>query len=157
VIQLKVSTPSTGDRLPERVVSAGLVGVIAPFILMAWVVLMTVLFNDVDEYNRHFEFSALVVNVLTGGCVAVVLAWPLLHLLRVRPAWPVAILAVFFLAVIWQLSKARWSDSFVLIVLGCVTYPFAALVTAPRLHWLWRALPVVLFLGLYLFAVLLPG
>jgi hypothetical protein len=58
---------------------------------------------------------------------------------------------------VWQFSKAWWGDSLLLIVLGCVTYPFAALVAAPRLHWLWRVLPVTLFLGLYLFAVLFPG
>ncbi|WP_162641828.1 hypothetical protein [Streptosporangium sp. 'caverna'] len=152
-----MSASSTSDRLPERLVAAGLVGVIMPFIVLAWVVLMVVLFNDTDEYNRHFELSGLFTNVFVGGCIAIVLAWPLLYLLRVRPAWPVAILAVFFLAVIWQLSKAGWSNSSFLIVLGCFTYPLAAVVTAPRLRWLWRVLPVTLFLGLYLFAVLFPG
>ena len=104
-------------------VSAGLVAVIIPFILAAWVFLMDALFDDGEKCGRGFECSAIISDVLVGGCVAVVLAWPLLYLLRVRPAWPVAGLAVFFLAVIWQLSKARWSDSLLLIVLGGLTYP----------------------------------
>ncbi|MEV6865926.1 hypothetical protein AB0M44_33650 [Streptosporangium subroseum] len=157
MIESKVNESSTNKRLPERMISASLVSVIVPFILAAWVFLMDALFDDGEKCGRGLDCSAIVSDFLVGGCVAVVLAWPLLYLLRVRPAWPVAGLAVFFLAVIWQLSKAGWSGYSFLIVLGCLTYPFAALVTAPRLHWLWRTLPVALFLGLYLFAVLFPG
>ena len=63
------------------------------------------------------------------------LAWPLLYLLRVRPAWPVAVLAAALLVAIWLLAEAVALVSpqmfFTLILLSSViAYPAAARLAA---------------------------
>ncbi|MET9064459.1 hypothetical protein [Streptosporangium sandarakinum] len=46
--------------------------------------------------------------------MAIVLAWPLLYVLRVRPAWPVAIAGGLFLVAIWEFALSSvppWASS----------------------------------------------
>ncbi|GGS96032.1 hypothetical protein GCM10010156_62810 [Planobispora rosea] len=86
-----------------------------------------------------------------GPLAAIILAWPLLYLLRVRPAWTVALVAPVFLMPIWRLAETGAGDLVTLIVLsGAIAYPFAALVTMPRLALPWRVLPAIPFAALYL-------
>ncbi|MFJ2028008.1 hypothetical protein [Streptosporangium sp. NPDC087985] len=152
MIQSKVNASSTDERIPERMVFAGLVGIILTFGLLVGALLATALFANSAQCGHWgcFGFIGYVWEI--GRWVAIVLAWPLLYLLRVRPAWPVAILAAFFLVAIWQ-----FADGSFIVLSGVIAYPLAALVTAPRLSWPWRVIPVALFLALYLFASLFPG
>ncbi|MFI6321889.1 hypothetical protein ACIBG8_30445 [Nonomuraea sp. NPDC050556] len=149
------TVPPPIEKPFRRVVLAGLVGVLLPAGLLGWSFLMATLFPDSSRCGEYTGCLGFLVDAWeVGRWVAVVLAWPLLHLLRVRPAWPVALLAALFLAAIWQLAQAPWVprfDAFALIVVsGPLAYPLAALLSATRILWPWRALFGVLLLGLYL-------
>lgn len=52
--------------------------------------------------------------------IAAALGWPLLYLLKVRPAWSVAALGALFMAVIWQFAEFD-------VLAGIVAYPVATL------------------------------
>jgi hypothetical protein len=143
--------PAAGWRLAERLVAAGLAGIILPFVQFGWLLLVAALSDD--SRCGHFGCVRRLVDAWTmGNWAAVVLAWPLLHLLRVRPAWTVAALAPFFLVPIWELADVPVS-----VVAGVFAYPLAALVSAPRLSWRWRGLVLALFLPLCAFLTLSPG
>ncbi|MFF4618385.1 hypothetical protein [Nonomuraea jabiensis] len=79
-----------------------------------------------------------------GRWLVPVLAWPLLGLSRVRPAWPVALVAPLFLVPLWELSAGPVGLFGVLSTVPA--YPFAALVTAPGASRRQRGLGVALFL-----------
>ncbi|GAA1737702.1 hypothetical protein [Nonomuraea bangladeshensis] len=68
-----------------------------------------------------------------GRWVAAVAAWPLLRLVGVRPAWPVAVVAVPLLVVIWLVVGAlplwAWWFGFLLaLASGLIAYPVAVLI-----------------------------
>lgn len=76
-----------------------------------------------------------VIWVLAALAVMVVLAWPLLHLAGVRPAWPVALAAPLVAVVLARAYQAfavlpAWSMPGVIVV-PAAAYGAAALVTAP--------------------------
>ncbi|MEU8058649.1 hypothetical protein [Microbispora bryophytorum] len=97
---------------------------------------------------HHFGCVGRLADAWTvGNWAAVVLAWPLLHLLRLCPAWSVAVLAPFFLVPIWEFANVPVS-----VIAGVSAYPLAALMSAPRLSW--RRLSLVLALFLLLCALL---
>jgi hypothetical protein len=83
-------------------------------------------------------------RVLASACVAglvgliaiVVLAWPLLHLAGVRPAWPVALLGPFVATSTYYEFLTLVDRSFVtgLWILLAISYAAAAVITAPRLY-----------------------
>ncbi|MET7464142.1 hypothetical protein [Nonomuraea sp. NPDC005501] len=134
------ASPAAERRLAERVVAAGLAGIILPFIQFGWLLLVAALSDD--SRCGHFGCIGQLAEAWTvGNWAAVVLAWPLLHLLRVRPAWIVAVLAPFFLVPIWELADVPVS-----VVAGVFAYPLAALVSAPHLSWRGRGLVLALFL-----------
>lgn len=144
-------SPAAEERLAERVVAAGLAGIILPFVQFGWLLLVAALSDD--SRCGHFGCVGQLAGAWTvGNWAAVVLAWPLLHLLRVRPAWSVAVLAPFFLVPIWELA-----DFPVSVVAGLFAYPLAALVSAPRLSWRRRSLVLTLFLLLCTFLALSSG
>jgi hypothetical protein len=77
-----------------------------------------------------------IVGSLAGLVAVVVLAWPLLRAVGVRPAWPVALLGPviaiaayreFFVLVDRSLVTGLW-------ILLAVSYAAAAVITAPRLY-----------------------
>ncbi|UBU14647.1 hypothetical protein [Nonomuraea gerenzanensis] len=145
------SSPAAGGRLAQRLVAAGLAGIILPFLQLGWLLLVAALPDD--SQCGHFGCLGLLADAWTvGSWAAVVLAWPLLHLLGVRPAWLVAALAPFFLVPIWQLTDV--TDS---AVAGLFAYPLAALMSAPRLSWPRRTLVPALFLLLCVFLVFFSG
>ncbi|GAA4970130.1 hypothetical protein GCM10023334_094040 [Nonomuraea thailandensis] len=144
-------SPATGGRLAERLVVAGLAGIILPFVQFGWLVLVAALSDD--SRCGHFGCVGLPADAWTiGNWAAVALAWPLLHLLGVRPAWPVAVLAPFFLVPIWELTDVPVS-----VVAGSFAYPLAALVSAPDLSWRGRGLVLALFLLVCAFLALAVG
>ncbi|MGP3964078.1 hypothetical protein ACTWPT_49750 [Nonomuraea sp. 3N208] len=109
-----------------------------------------------DTQCGHFGCVGLAVEAWESGrWVAFVLAWPLLRLLCVRPAWLVALAAPFFLLPVWELAEG--SVGTVVVLIGVLAYPFAALVTAPRISWRRRALTLGLFLVFCVFLALVPG
>ncbi|WP_345572316.1 hypothetical protein [Nonomuraea rosea] len=120
---------SSGENPSPRLLPAAVAGIILPVGLFAWAALMTRFFPDshhCGEYTGCIGFLAEAWDV--GRWVAIVLAWPLLHLLRVRPAWPVAVLAGAFLLVIWWVAgMLRLDHAFTVVVFsGLLAYPAAA-------------------------------
>ncbi len=120
--------------IAKRVVLACGVGIILPLALVAWAVAMTALFPDSDscgEYTGCLGYLQQAWEV--GRWVAAVVAWPLLWLVGVRPAWPVAAVAVPLLVVIWLVVGALppWAlwDAFLLaLASGLIAYPVAVLI-----------------------------
>ncbi|MEU8245188.1 hypothetical protein [Nonomuraea sp. NPDC048916] len=145
----------------RRIVMAGVVGSILPVALLAWVALMTRLFPDSPQCGEYTGCLGYLVQAWeVGRWVAIVLAWPLLHLLRVRPSWPVAILAALFLTAIWQVAEALLlvspAEAFALIIFsGMIAYPAAAWLAMPRVPRKLLILAVASSLALYACAFLL--
>ncbi|MDX3102274.1 hypothetical protein ACIBO5_39120 [Nonomuraea angiospora] len=149
----KPGTPSVAQRLPERVVFAGVVGAMLPLLHIGWALLGAALADE--SRCGHFGcIEPLVEAWEIGRWLVPVLAWPLLGLLRVRPAWHVALVAPLFLVPLWELS-ARPEMLFG-VLSTVLAYPFAALVTAPGASWRQRGLGVALFL-LLCGALAVPG
>ncbi|MGW0198661.1 hypothetical protein [Nonomuraea sp. NPDC003201] len=143
----KPGTPSVAQRLPEQVVFAGVVGAILPFLHFGWALLGAAL-ADTSRCGHFGCIGPFVEAWEVGRWLVPVVAWPLLGLLRVRPAWPAALVAPLFLVPLWELSAG---PEVLFGVLGNVfgtvlAYPFAALVTAPGASWRQRGLGVALFL-----------
>ncbi|MER6003592.1 hypothetical protein ABT120_33815 [Nonomuraea angiospora] len=139
----KPGMPSVAQRLPERVVFAGVVGAILPFLHFGWALLGAVL-ADTSRCGHFGCIAPFVEAWEVGRWLVPVVAWPLLGLLRVRPAWPVALVAPLFLVPLWELSASPVGLFGVLSTV--LAYPFAALVTAPGASWRQRGLGVALFL-----------
>ncbi|MGI5289747.1 hypothetical protein ACQEVF_41300 [Nonomuraea polychroma] len=102
------SSPADEPVAAHRVVLAGLVGIIVLFINFGFMLLVVAL---ADETRcGHLGCIGLAVEAWGWGrWVAFVLAWPLLWLLRVRPAWRVALAAPFFLLPLWCSPRGRWA------------------------------------------------
>ncbi|WP_188193649.1 hypothetical protein [Nonomuraea sp. SYSU D8015] len=148
------STAYADDRLSERVALAGLAGGILPFVLFGWMLLVGALADD--SQCGHFGCVGRMIEAWESGhWVALVLAWPLLHLLRVRPAWRVALAAPLFLLPVWVLVGELVDAA--IVMSGVFAYPFAALVTAPRISRWWRLVVLTLYLVLCVFLAFVPG
>ena len=138
-VDAKVS-PAGAGQLVERAVAAALAGIILPFVQFGWLLLVAALSHETR--CGHFGCIGLLIDAWTVSTWAMlVLAWPLLHLLRVRPAWPVAVLAPFFLVPLWELV-----DMPISVISGLFAYPLAAVACAARMSWRRRALILALFL-----------
>ncbi|GAT69994.1 hypothetical protein PS9374_05674 [Planomonospora sphaerica] len=162
MIGSRPGTPTGGGKPGRRLVLAGVVGILLPVGLFGWAWLMTRLFPDSPQCGHYTGCLGFLVQAWTvGRWVAIVLAWPLLYLLRVRPAWPVALLAALFLATIWRLAEAlpfSLIDVSVTLVVfsGVIAYPVAAWLSMPRTpRWLpalSAALLLVVYVSVALFA-----
>ncbi|MBB5783634.1 hypothetical protein [Nonomuraea jabiensis] len=139
----KPGTPSVAQRLPERVVVAGVVGAFLPFLHFGWALLGSAL-ADPSRCGHFGCLGPFAEAWEMGRWLVPVLAWPLLGLLRVRPAWHVALVAPLFLVPLWELSAGPVGLFGVLSTV--LAYPFAALVTAPGASRRQRGLSVALFL-----------
>ena len=77
-----------------------------------------------------------IIGVLAGLLVIFLVAWPLMHVAGVRPAWPVALLGPV-VAIMTYGAFVKLTDRSLLtdlwIVLA-VSYAAAAVITAPRLY-----------------------
>jgi hypothetical protein len=130
---------SPRGRPGRQIVAAGAVGIILPVGLVAWAQVMAELFPDsCGHYTGCLYLFVQAWQV--GRWIAIVLAWPLLYLLRVRPAWPVAVLAAALLVAIWLLAEAVALVSpqmfFTLILLSSViAYPVAARLVGSGRAW----------------------
>ncbi|WP_153054425.1 hypothetical protein [Planomonospora sphaerica] len=160
MIESRPGASAVSGKLGRRLVLAGVVGILLPLGLFGWAWLMATLFPDSPLCGHYTGCLGFLVQAwAVGRWVAIVLAWPLLYLLRIRPAWPVALLAALFLATIWRLAEAlpfSLADvSLTLIVFsGVIAYPAAAWLAIPRTpRWL-LALSIALLLAVYVFASL---
>jgi hypothetical protein len=129
VIESPLEASLTGQKPGKRVVMAGVVGIILPVGLLTWVALMTAFFPDARHCGSYTGCLGFLLQAWDfGRWVALVLAWPLLYLLRVRPSWPVAALAALFLVAIWQFATALLPLSFdaslgLILFSGVIAYP----------------------------------
>jgi len=142
------------DGLSRRVALAGLAGGMLPFVHFGWMFL-TLTLADLSPCGQLGCAGEITTAWEAGRWVALVLAWPLLHLLGVRPAWPVALSAPVFLLPIWVLVGDLVDTA--IVMSGVFAYPFAVLMTAPRLSSWWRVVVLVLFLVLCVFLAFVPG
>jgi hypothetical protein len=78
---------------------------------------------------------------LAGLLAIVVLAWPLLHAVGVRPAWPVALVGPIVAISAYREFLTLVDRSLVtgLWILLAISYTAAAVITAPRLYRYWSA------------------
>ncbi|MFF0307043.1 hypothetical protein ACFYSC_06430 [Streptosporangium sp. NPDC004379] len=148
------------ERVGRRVFGAMLVGAILPTALLVWAYAMTKVLPDRMLCGGHFGCLDILVYVWeVGRWVAIVLAWPLLYVLRVRPAWPVAVAGGLFLVAIWEFALSSVAPPGIvinLIVLSAlIAYSCAVLVASPELARPWRAAIAAAFLALYLLGLLL--
>ncbi|MFI6478112.1 hypothetical protein ACIBH1_09280 [Nonomuraea sp. NPDC050663] len=132
--------------MAERVVFAGLVGVGFPIVLVASVLVAAAVFPGVA--SGSYGWLGLLDTVWGyGPWVAVLIAWPLLRALRIRPAWAAAALASICLHGLWTMDSPGMN----LIVLGgVIAYPLAVVGTAGRAHWSVRAGVAVVIVAIYL-------
>ncbi|MEZ7127806.1 hypothetical protein ACBR40_20990 [Nonomuraea sp. AD125B] len=120
--------------IAKRVALACVVGIILPLAVVGWAMAMAALFPDSSlcgEYTGCLGYLQPAWDV--GRWVAAVVAWPLLWLVGVRPAWPVAVVAVPLLVVIWLVVEAlplwAWWFGFLLaLASGLIAYPVAVLI-----------------------------
>ncbi|MFI6599094.1 hypothetical protein ACIBHX_22780 [Nonomuraea sp. NPDC050536] len=142
----------------EEITKALVVGVALPVVLFAWAWLVVALFPDSSSCGEYTGCLGLFLwgwNVGRWG--AIVLAWPLLYLLRVRPAWPVAILGGAFLVAIWRVAEALDGSLILIVCGGLIAYPVAAWVATPGVPRWVRVLVVGLFAGLFVVGSLAGG
>ncbi|MEU7858782.1 hypothetical protein [Nonomuraea sp. NPDC049141] len=144
-------------------VLAWAVGIILTVGLIAGTVLTITLFPDSPYCGEYTGCLGLLVHAWeVGRWVVIVLAWPLLYLLRVRPSLPAAALAALLLMAIWQFAEARLRTSFgdsVLLIFfsGVISYPAAAWLARTRIARPTLVLSVASLLAFYLLAAaLLP-
>ncbi|MGN9840208.1 hypothetical protein ACTMTI_18995 [Nonomuraea sp. H19] len=153
---MELSQAGAAERLSQRVVSAGLAGAIIPFLHFGWMLLVLALTGTGTSRCGLLGCLGQIADAWESGrWASLVLAWPLLYLLRVRSAWPVALAAPFFLVPLWELADGLVGPA--VVMTGVFAYPFAALVTAPRISWRWRGLILGLFLVLCAVLAFVPG
>lgn len=146
------------ERVGRRVFGAMMVGAILPAALLGWAYVM----SKVSPSRMCGGFIGCLGSLVhvweVGRWVAIVLAWPLLYVLRVRPAWPVAIAGGLFLVAIWEFALSSVPPLGIvidLIVLSAlIAYSCAVLVAGRELTRPWRAAIAAAFLALYLLGLL---
>jgi len=120
-------------------------------------------FTDGGTCGGAWGLGCLGVAIIAGlaGILAfIVLAWPLLHAARVRPAWPVALLGPVISFVTYYEYVKLVGGSLVTglwIVLLAVSYAAAAVITAPRLYRYWSAAIAMAVIAMDLAMRHLPG
>jgi hypothetical protein len=92
------------------------------------------------------------IGALAGMLAIVVLAWPLLHMAGVRPAWPVALVGPVVALVLSREYGNLTGHTLVtgLWVVLAVSYAAAAVITAPRLYRYWSLVVGLAVIALYL-------
>jgi hypothetical protein len=147
---VKRSAEVHSGRLTEvslRAMLAGSAGLALPVSLLFWMAAVAMVVPS-DRACGLFGCLGYVFLAWEGGrWAALVLAWPLLHLLRVRPAFPVALGGAALLVLIWELAAAHadplpypgfllWFSLFG----GIPAYALVAALTAPGARWATRTI-----------------
>ncbi|MEW9530068.1 hypothetical protein [Microbispora sp. NPDC049125] len=148
--------PYAADRVPgesvaRRALAAAFVGLVLP--LLAWGITLAglaVVPYDGSAYTGGWGRVGQGMVIVAGAVpFLLVVAWPLLWVLRVRPAWHVALTAPIAAAVLWivlnQVDARITSDAVVGIpAVLAVAYGAAALfTTAGTPLWWWQQLPLM--------------
>jgi hypothetical protein len=95
----------------------------------------------------------VIIGVLAGLSAIALLAWPLLRVAGVRPAWPVALVGPVIAAILSRAYEDLGQDPFraagIAVVLA-VSYAAAAVITKPDVYRYWSAGTALGVLALYL-------
>ncbi|MEV4807763.1 hypothetical protein AB0K18_47880 [Nonomuraea sp. NPDC049421] len=118
-----------------------LLGALAGFTLTALLAVVAVLIARLFPGSRYCSeylgcLGLLVESLRTGRWAMTLLAWPLLHLLGIRPAWPAAVLGLLLLMALWALGRFSFG---VYALSGVIAYTVAAWASAPGRFRLWVA------------------
>ncbi|GAA3224361.1 hypothetical protein GCM10020216_038000 [Nonomuraea helvata] len=143
--------PASPDAPPHaRMARAAVAGLLPMAVFIATYLVAPVL-DAVIGLGEPAMMSMLV--VLPGA-----VSWASLHLFRVRPAWPVAIIGALFVAALLRpayvvavllsesLSLFAWG---VFLLVGVIAYSAAALVASARSWAVRAAVPLVLLAVVY--------
>ncbi|MER5644779.1 hypothetical protein [Streptosporangium sp. NPDC002524] len=145
---------STGKRFTapsavHRTLAAALVGLVLP--LLAWVVVLSGLaFVPYDGSGGTPGWGRFAPGLGIAAAAVpflLVLAWPSLWALRVRPAWHVALPAPIVGVALWAVLGTAASqivgNSLVAVSVALtLAYGLTALLTTPGGSWWWRELPL---------------
>jgi hypothetical protein len=118
----------------RRTALSGLAGAL---IAGLWLLLMLGVVGAVTRGPCRVEGFECLGQALVGAAIAVPVAlaagWPLLWLLRVRPAWPVALLGPLILIVVGWLGLALLPEHpLVVIALAALSYAMAGALSMRR-------------------------
>ncbi|MFI9597046.1 hypothetical protein [Nonomuraea sp. NPDC052265] len=147
----------SAQTVARRLLLAGAAGIVLTVALVAWSILMPVLVPSSQsrycgEYTGCIGYLFLMWEY--GRWMALVAAWPLLRLLRVRPSWQAALMAAPYLLAIWQVALLiKWASPAaginLILLSGVIAYPAAAWATMPHVPRLVRFLTAGVALALY--------
>lgn len=120
--------------LARALIAGGLAGGLS--VLMWLIVSVFILERSASCQSQGLDcLGELLVGFVAAAVMLVVLAWPLLWLARVRPAWPVALAALpvgFILAHVYAafIGAPYWLAPGIIVIPAC-SYAVAALLTTP--------------------------
>ncbi|MET8864158.1 hypothetical protein ABZW11_14525 [Nonomuraea sp. NPDC004580] len=121
----------------RRLLLGALAGLALTALLAVVAIAMVRLFPNSRFCGEFLGCLGLLVETLrTGRWVMALLAWPLLHLLGIRPAWPTAVLGLLLLMALWALGRFSFE---VCALSGVIAYTVAAWASAPGRFRLWLA------------------
>jgi hypothetical protein len=158
--QTSQSAARAGPAIRRVLASASVAGVLG---LAFWLVF------SIGSGSRFFAgdtcggpagcLMVAVFAVLAGLLAIVVVAWPLLRVAGVRPAWPVALLGPFIALSAYREFTLLADHGLVpgLWILLAVSYAAAAVITAPRLYQYWSAVAAMAVVALDLAMALVAG
>ncbi|MFI6323187.1 hypothetical protein ACIBG8_37055 [Nonomuraea sp. NPDC050556] len=106
-----------------QLLKATAAGVLLPLVIAA----ATIVLFAVTPCAEQGCFSVLDGAGERALWIAAFLGWPLLYLVRVRPAWPVAVMGALFMMVAWPFVAFPFDA-----VAGVVAYPAAVLISVRR-------------------------
>ncbi|MFC4011177.1 hypothetical protein ACFOY2_28395 [Nonomuraea purpurea] len=119
------------NGLAGRLGMAGLAGALAPLVHLAGTLVIALAATDPQKCGHFGCFGGLVEMWTAWPWVEIGLAWPLLRIMGVRPAWPVALTVPVFLIPLGLTTEGPQA-----VVFGSViAYVLAALATTPGI---WR-------------------
>ncbi len=150
----------TGDELSVRPTGlarrCGMAAVVGLGLGIAWLSLGYLIGSGVICSNRGWScLGFALVGYYATPVLSVLLGWPLLRWAGVRPAWPVALTAPIAMWGLHSLLRITIGLSLPgLVAVVAAGYGVAALATAPRLRWPWRASVAVAVVALIPLATL---
>ncbi len=156
---MKTTPPADAVDPPSRLVRR-LVGALAAGLLIVFWGLLALIAIPIALTPCRAEGSGCLGQAFllgaVAGVVAVVAAWPVLYLLRVRPAWPVALIGPITLGGLGWLAIDGLGRGWALLpLLPSLSYGVGALAADAKVRWPWRVGIAVLVVAAYPLAPLL--
>lgn len=154
-MEIATETQPVRRTPPARILAAGATGIV---LVGVWFGLTYLLAAGVPCQEPEWGCLTRVVEyAVIDAFVAMVVAWPVLRLFRVRPAWPVALLGAPIL-VLLVASEYELRNEFQPVLTAVsvpVAYALAALITAPQVRSRVRVLIITAVLVLWPLVLLL--